>query len=89
MANALQLHQSCLSPAALACFHAARSSSRRSHGSRAATSRNLAPIDDTMFDLVLDGTGGVLGAIVGLRYIRGSRRGRELADSMRTLVSRI
>jgi hypothetical protein len=34
----------------------------------------LAPLDDTMWDLILDGGGGLLGALLGAPYIRWSRR---------------
>lgn len=34
----------------------------------------LAPLDDTMWDLILDGAGGLLGALLGAPYMRWSRR---------------
>lgn len=36
----------------------------------------LDPLDDTMWDLVLDGAGGLLGGIFGPLYLRHSRRSR-------------
>lgn len=36
----------------------------------------LGPLDDTMWDLVLDGVGGILGGILGPIYIRYSSRSR-------------
>ncbi len=39
----------------------------------------MAPLDDTMWDLMLDGVGGALGGLVGSIYMRGSKRtGRRL-----------
>jgi hypothetical protein len=49
-------------------------------------SPGLPPLDDTMFDLVLDGVGGVVGAIVGPLYIRHSRRSRAIVRSFRELL---
>lgn len=34
----------------------------------------MSPLDDTMWDLILDGTGGALGALLGASYVRYSRR---------------
>ncbi|MEA3247304.1 MAG: hypothetical protein U9Q74_14215, partial [Gemmatimonadota bacterium] len=34
----------------------------------------LSPLDDTMWDLILDGVGGALGGLAGSTYIRRSRR---------------
>ena len=36
----------------------------------------MTPLDDTMWDLILDGAGGALGAIFGPLYIRHSNRSR-------------
>lgn len=36
----------------------------------------MTPLDDTMWDLILDGAGGALGAILGPLYIRHSNRSR-------------
>jgi len=36
----------------------------------------MTPLDDTMWDLILDGAGGVLGALFGPVYIRCSNRSR-------------
>ncbi|HEX5059651.1 MAG TPA: hypothetical protein VFV99_09845 [Kofleriaceae bacterium] len=48
---------------------------------------NLSALDDTMFDLMLDGLGGVIGAIVGPRYISRSRRGRALVTAFAGAVA--
>ncbi len=45
----------------------------------------LEPLDDTMWDLMLDGFGGVLGGILGPIYIRYSRRSRARLRSFATL----
>lgn len=37
-------------------------------------SPGMAPLDDTMWDLILDGSGGLLGALLGSPYRRWSRR---------------
>ncbi len=47
---------------------------------------NLSAIDDTMFDLMMDGIGGVLGAIVGPLYIRYSRRSRAVVAAFTTIM---
>lgn len=39
-------------------------------------SPTMSPLVDTMWDLILDGTGGVIAAIFGTLYIHGSRRSR-------------
>ncbi|NIO41737.1 MAG: hypothetical protein GTO41_17115 [Burkholderiales bacterium] len=39
-------------------------------------SPRMTPLDDTMWDLILDGAGGVLGAILGPLYIERSNRSR-------------
>ena len=39
-------------------------------------SPSLAPLDDTMWDLILDGVGGVIGGVLGPIYMRHSRRSR-------------
>ena len=36
----------------------------------------MVPLDDTMWDLMLDGAGGALGAILGSIYIQLSNRSR-------------
>ena len=46
----------------------------------------LSPLDDTMFDLVMDGLGGVLGAVLGTLYIRHSRRSRTIVRAFRALL---
>lgn len=40
-------------------------------------SPNLSPIDDTMWDMLLDGIGGLAGAVFGALYMRFSRRNRR------------
>ena len=37
----------------------------------------LPPLADTMWDLILDGSGGVIAAILGTLYIHRSRRSRQ------------
>lgn len=52
----------------------------------AQSSPGMNAIDDTMIDLILDGVGGLIAAIIGPHYIRHSRRTRdelrELADML-------
>lgn len=40
-------------------------------------SPTMSPLIDTMWDLILDGCGGVVAAVVGALYIHGSRRSRQ------------
>lgn len=40
-------------------------------------SPTMTPLDDTMVDLMLDGLGGLLAALLGPRYMRRSRHTRE------------
>jgi hypothetical protein len=40
-------------------------------------SPTMSPLVDTMWDLILDGSGGVIAAILGALYIHRSRRSRE------------
>lgn len=47
---------------------------------------NQSPSDDTMFDLMMDGLGGVIGAILGPLYIRRSRRSRVLVDAFAEFI---
>lgn len=49
-------------------------------------SPGLSPIDDTMFDLMMDGLGGILGAVLGPLYMRHSRRSRALVDAFGELL---
>lgn len=44
------------------------------------------PLDDTMWDLVLDGAGGAIGAVLGAAYIRFSRRSRCRAAAYSELL---
>lgn len=49
----------------------------------------MAPLDDTMADLMLDGLGGALGGLVGYLYIRYSRRSRcRIRDLTRFITFR-
>jgi hypothetical protein len=56
-------------------------------------SPQMAPLDDTMFDLLLDGIGGLLAAITGPIYMRHSERSRQrmqaFAELMRTKDERV
>ena len=47
----------------------------------------LAPIDDTMFDLILDGVGGIVGAVLGPLYISRSRRSRAVVEAFAAFVA--
>lgn len=49
-------------------------------------SPGLSALDDTMFDLVMDGIGGLLGAVLGPLYIRHSRRSRTVVAAFRALL---
>lgn len=49
----------------------------------------LVPLDDTMWDLILDGAGGVLGAILGPLYMQRSRRSRRRIEEFAQLLSRV
>jgi hypothetical protein len=44
------------------------------------------PLDDTMFDLVMDGLGGLIGAILGPVYVRYSRRSDRVVDAFAQLI---
>lgn len=46
-------------------------------GSRTQGAPNMSALDDTMVDLLLDGLGGVIGAVLGPWYIHRSRSSRE------------
>ena len=48
----------------------------------------LSPIDDTMVDLMMDGLGGLLGAVLGPLYIRHSRRSRAIVHAFSELLER-
>lgn len=54
---------------------------RRTQGSP-----HLSPIDDTMFDLVMDGLGGIIGAVLGPLYIRYSERSRSVVKAFVSLL---
>lgn len=45
------------------------------------------PLDDTMWDLILDGLGGVVGAVVGPLYMHRSRRSRARLDAVGELLA--
>jgi hypothetical protein len=47
---------------------------------------NLSAIDDTMFDLMMDGLGGIVGAVLGPIYIRHSRRSRAIVDAFARFI---
>jgi hypothetical protein len=47
----------------------------------------LGPLDDTMSDLMLDGAGGIVGAILGPMYMRLSKRSRQRAAAFAKLGS--
>lgn len=46
----------------------------------------LAPLDDTMWDLILDGVGGVIGGVLGPIYMRHSKRSRNRMCAFAELV---
>ncbi len=47
----------------------------------------MSPLDDTMWDLIADGTGGLVGGLLGARYLR-SRRSKARVAAFRRLVER-
>jgi hypothetical protein len=47
---------------------------------------NQSAIDDTMFDLMMDGVGGMIGAVLGPLYIRYSRRSRVVVDAFAEFI---
>ncbi len=49
-------------------------------------SPTMTALDDTMFDLLLDGLGGVVGAIVGPRYISRSRASRVQIEAFGRMI---
>lgn len=49
-------------------------------------SPGLSKIDDTMFDLMMDGLGGVIGAVLGPLYIRHSKRSRAIVSTFSELL---
>ena len=55
-------------------------------GRRTQGAPDLSALDDTMFDLMLDGLGGLIGAILGPLYLRYSRRSRDLVEAFATFV---
>lgn len=67
----------------IAEFAADRLLDRRTQGAP-----NLPAIDDTMFDLIFDGIGGVLGSVLGPLYIRYSKRSKDLVQSFARLRGR-
>lgn len=48
----------------------------------------LYPLDDTMWDLILDGAGGILGAVIGPLYMQRSKRSRRRIDDFARLLAR-
>lgn len=57
-------------------------------GRRSQGSPNLTALDDTMFDLILDGVGGLLGSVLGPLYIRYSKRSRDLVEAFARRIRR-
>ena len=57
-------------------------------GSRTQGAPNMNALDDTMVDLLLDGLGGVIGAILGPWYIRRSTSSRKRVASFGRLLER-
>ncbi|CAN5909297.1 hypothetical protein BH11MYX2_BH11MYX2_10080 [soil metagenome] len=51
-------------------------------------SPGLSPIDDTMFDLILDAVGGIAGSVLGTIYIVHARRKHRIIDSLTGLLQR-
>jgi len=49
-------------------------------------SPGMTPLDDTMWDLILDGGGGLLGALLGAPYLRWSRRSACRVQAFAELV---
>ena len=47
----------------------------------------LAPLDDTMWDLILDGLGGLIGGVLGPIYMRYSKRSRYRMSAFAELVA--
>ena len=47
----------------------------------------LAPLDDTMWDLILDGAGGLVGGVLGPIYMRHSKRSRYRMRAFAELVA--
>jgi len=48
---------------------------------------NLSALDDTMVDLILDGIGGILGALLGPLYMRHSKSSRRAAKHFSELLN--
>ncbi len=57
-------------------------------GLRTQGAPNLNALDDTMFDLILDGVGGVLGSVLGPLYIRRSKRSRHRVEAFARMIAR-
>lgn len=47
----------------------------------------MAPLEDTMWDLILDGLGGLIGGLLGAWYMRASRRSAARSKSFMATVS--
>lgn len=47
----------------------------------------FAPLDDTMWDLILDGVGGLIGSVLGPAYMRHSKRSRSRMGAFAELVA--
>ena len=52
------------------------------------TSPGMGPLDDTMIDLVVDGIGGMVAAVLGPLYMRHSARSRQRARELVAMISR-
>lgn len=48
---------------------------------------SMSPLDDTMWDLIVDGAGGLIGGILGAWYMKRSRRSLERWRQFVTVVS--
>jgi hypothetical protein len=48
----------------------------------------MGPLDDTMWDLILDGSGGLLGALFGPLYMHHSRESRRRIERFARLIER-
>ncbi|MGE0869738.1 MAG: hypothetical protein AB7P03_14330 [Kofleriaceae bacterium] len=51
------------------------------------TAPGFSRIDDTMTDLILDGVGGIVGAVLGAQYIRRSKRSRKRVEALAEIIA--
>lgn len=49
----------------------------------------MVPLDDTMWDLILDGAGGLIGAVLGPLYMARSRESRRRVESFAELLAAV